>query len=255
MDERIVYGVHPVMALLHAGRGDVARIYLASSHNKKIILAAAKACGVIVSTASKDTLTRMAGTQKHQGVVASVVSKRYRTLDEILEIPAARKEPPFIWVLDGVEDPRNLGAILRTMDAVGAHGVVIPKHRAAGITATVSKTSAGADAYVAIAQAGNVSTTVSQLKKEGLWVVGMAHTAKLHYDQYDFSGPVAIVVGGESGGIHQKVLEQCDQTISLPMRGTVSSLNVSVAVGVVGYEVVRQRTRRSYDASIAQYPL
>ncbi|MBI3359302.1 MAG: 23S rRNA (guanosine(2251)-2'-O)-methyltransferase RlmB, partial [Nitrospirae bacterium] len=143
--------------------------------------------------------------------------------------------------LDSVEDPRNLGAILRTAEAAGVHGVILPKRRASGLSPVVGKTSAGATAHLPIARVTNLSQTIDQLKRDEIFIVGMDATAKSSYLENDYRGPVAIVVGGEGGGIHHKILERCDQTISLPMRGVIESLNVSVAVGIVAYEVLRQR--------------
>ena len=239
----IVYGLHPVLEMLRSGRS-IGKLYLAlhkSERENDEIRILARQQRVPLVSVHKEELTAITGTTKHQGVAAMVASELYQDLDALLAVSAKRQEPPFFFLLDSVEDPRNLGAILRTAEAAGVHGVILPKRRAAGLSPVVGKTSAGATAHLPIARVTNLSQTIDQLKKEEVVIVGMDATSKTSYLQSDFRGPVAIVVGGEGGGIHRKVLERCDQVISLPMRGVVESLNVSVAVGIVAYEVLRQR--------------
>lgn len=243
-EEAVIYGVNPVLESLRADGKSLNKIYLLPNRSGKEIeeiRTLARQRHATVLTAERDALDRMARTAKHQGVVAFLSSQRYRDLDELLALSRKRKEPSFFFILDEIEDPRNLGAIIRTADAVGAHGVIIPERRAAGLTGVVSKASAGALAHFPVARVVNISSTIERLKKEHIWVVGVEAGSPTPYHQYDFKDPVAIVVGGEGKGIHQKVLERCDQVVSLPMRGHVASLNVSVAVGVVAYEVLKQR--------------
>lgn len=242
--EAVIYGVNPVLEALRAEGQTLNKIYLLPGRaGKEIdeIRTRARQQHATVLTAEREAMDRMARTAKHQGVVAFLSSQRYRDLDELLALSRKRNEPAFFFILDEVEDPRNLGAIIRTADAVGAHGIVIPERRAAGLTGVVSKASAGALAHFPVARVVNISATLDRLKKENIWIVGVEAGSKTSYVQYDFKDPVAIVVGGEGKGIHQKILEKCDQVVSLPMRGHVSSLNVSVAVGVVAYEVLKQR--------------
>jgi 23S rRNA (guanosine2251-2'-O)-methyltransferase len=239
----IVYGLHPVLEMLKSGR-PIGKIYLAISRSEREseeIRLHARQLGVSVVAVHKEELSKITGTTKHQGVAAIVSTESHHDLAELLAVSVKRQEPPFFFVVDSVEDPRNLGAILRTSEAAGVHGVILPKRRAAGLSPIVGKTSAGAMAHLPIARVTNLSQTIDRLKEDGILIVGMAAQSKTSYLQNDFKSPVAIVVGGEGGGIHQKILEKCDQVVSLPMRGLVSSLNVSVAVGIIAYEVLRQR--------------
>ncbi len=242
-ESEIVYGLHPVLEMLRSGK-PVGKIYLAlhkaDKENEEIRLLAHQQ-RVSLVTMHKDGLSKIAGTTKHQGVAAMISAESYQDLDALLVVSKKRKQPPFFFLLDSVEDPRNLGAILRTSEAAGVHGVILPKRRAAGLSPVVGKTSAGAMAHLPIARVTNLSQTIDQLKKDHISIVGMAATAKASYLESDFRCPVAIVVGGEGQGIHHKILEKCDQVVSLPMHGMVESLNVSVAVGIIAYEVLRQR--------------
>jgi 23S rRNA (guanosine2251-2'-O)-methyltransferase len=188
-------------------------------------------------------LDRMAGNNSHQGVVAVTSSKQYNDLNDIVE--ARRGHYSLIVVLDGVEDPHNLGAILRTADACGANGVVIPERRAAGITGTVAKSSAGASEHLPVAKVTNISRTLVELKEKELWIVGLDERGKQRYDQVDYKMNCAVVLGTEGKGLHDLVRKNCDFLVSIPMLGSVPSLNVSVAAGVVLYEVVRQRREKS----------
>jgi 23S rRNA (guanosine2251-2'-O)-methyltransferase len=188
-------------------------------------------------------LDRMASTASHQGVVAVTSSKQYADLDDI--IAARRGEHSLIIVLDGVEDPHNLGAILRTADAAGADGIVIPERRAAGVTGTVAKTSAGASEHLPIAKVTNIARTLEDLKTKEIWTVGLDERGKQNYDSVDYKMNCAVVLGAEGKGLHDLVAKKCDFLVSIPMLGKVPSLNVSVAAGVVLYEVVRQRRNAS----------
>ncbi|MFQ5580415.1 MAG: 23S rRNA (guanosine(2251)-2'-O)-methyltransferase RlmB [Nitrospiria bacterium] len=239
----VIYGVNPILESLRSGQS-LNKIYLLQNRRGKEIgeiRSRARGRHTTLLTVDRAELDRMARTTKHQGVVAVLSSEPYASLDDILRIAKSSKVSPFLIILDEVEDPRNLGAIIRTADAVGVHGVIIPERRAVGLTAVVSKVSAGALSHLPVARVVNLSTAVDRLKKEGLWVVGVDSGAPMRYDQYDFNGPIGVVVGSEGKGIRRKILDRCDQVISIPMRGHVSSLNVSVALGVVAYEVLRQR--------------
>jgi 23S rRNA (guanosine2251-2'-O)-methyltransferase len=184
-------------------------------------------------------LDQLAGNNSHQGVVAVTSTKQYNDLDDVIE--GKRGEHSLIVVLDGVEDPHNLGAILRTADAAGADGAIIPERRAAGITGTVAKASAGASAHLPVAKVTNIARTLEELKSKNIWTVGLDQRAPQRYDQIDYKMDCAIVLGGEGKGLHDLVKRKCDFLVSIPMLGMVSSLNVSVAGGVVLYEAVRQR--------------
>lgn len=239
----VIYGVNPVKESLLADR-PVSKIYLLQNRRDQAIdtvRSLAKRRNIIVLSATREKLDQMAHTSKHQGMVAFLASQQSGSLDVLLQKPKPGGAMPFLFLIDGVEDPRNLGAIIRTVDAAGGDGVIIPSRRAAGLTATVAKASAGALAHLPVVQVNNLSPVIEQLKKEGYWVVGLDVGGKTSYLNYDFTGPVAIVVGGEGKGIRKKVIEKCDETLVLPMGGAVQSLNVAVAVGVLAYEVVRQR--------------
>lgn len=198
-----------------------------------------RANSVAVRFLPRIELERMARTGSHQGVVAVTSSKAYVDLDDL--IAAKRGQHSLIVVLDGVEDPHNLGAILRTADASGADGVVIPERRAAGVTGTVAKSSAGASEHLPVAKVTNISRTVEELKAKGLWIVGLDERGRQNYDEVDYKMDCAVVLGAEGKGLHDLVSRKCDFLVSIPMLGQVPSLNVSVAAGVVLYEVVRQR--------------
>src|SRR5450432_4681459 len=195
--------------------------------------------GVAVRFLSRAELDEMAGNNGHQGVVAITSGKRYIDLDDV--IAAKRGEYSLLVVLDGIEDPHNLGAILRTADASGADGVVIPERRAAGVTGTVAKASAGASEHLPVAKVTNISRTLEQLKSQNIWTVGLDERAPQSYDSIDYNMDCALVLGGEGKGVHDLVRKHCDFLVSIPMLGKVPSLNVSVAGGIVLYEIVRQR--------------
>ena len=192
---------------------------------------------------SRPELDRMAGNNAHQGVVAVTSAKQYNDLDDV--VAAKRGQFSLVVVLDGVEDPHNLGAILRTADAAGADGVVIPERRAAGVTPTVTKASAGASEHLPIAKVTNIGRTLEELKSKNLWIVGLDERAPQNYDSLDYKMDCAIVLGAEGKGVHELVRKKCDFMISIPMLGKVSSLNVSVAAGVMLYEIVRQRREKA----------
>lgn len=199
--------------------------------------------GVAVRLLPRLELDRMAGSASHQGVVAVTSSKQYSDLDDVID--RKRGDYSLVIVLDGIEDPHNLGAVLRTADASGADGVVVPERRAAGVTATVAKASAGASEHLPVAKVTNIARTLEELKSKGLWIVGLDERGKQNYDEVDYNMDCAIVLGAEGRGLHDLVSRKCDFLVSIPMLGKVPSLNLSVAAGVVLYEVVRQRRKTS----------
>jgi len=205
------------------------------------IVGLARSQGLVVQEVEQVKLDAVADGVKHQGVIAMVAPVAYAEIEDILAVAVSRGEPPFIVLLDELEDPHNLGAILRTADATGVHGVLIPKRRSCPLSATVAKTSAGAVEYVPVARVGNVAQTIERLKKDGLWVVGAdAEGDKKYYDA-DLRGPILLVIGSEGQGLGRLTKESCDFMVNIPMRGAISSLNASVACSLLLYEVMRQR--------------
>ncbi len=194
----------------------------------------------IIQFVSKERLTQLAQNQNHQGVVAYAAAYDYASMEEMLQKARERGEDPFLIFLDGIEDPHNLGAIIRTANQAGAHGVVIPKRRAVGLTATVAKTSAGAIYYTPVAKVTNLSSAMDELKAQGMWFVCADMDGDLMYN-LNLRGPIGLVIGNEGEGVSRLVREKCDLIASIPMRGQIDSLNASVAAGVLAYEVVRQR--------------
>ena len=204
------------------------------------ILREAKKRDTIVNFVQRERLDQISGTGKHQGVVAYAAAYAYSQVEDMLALAREKGEPPFLFLLDGIEDPHNLGAIIRTANLAGAHGVIIPKRRAAGLTATVAKTSAGALNYTPVARVTNLVAVMEELKKEGLWVVCADMAGETMY-RLNLKGPIGLVIGNEGEGVSRLVKEHCDLTASIPMKGDIDSLNASVAAGVLAYEIVRQR--------------
>lgn len=200
----------------------------------------AKKHDTIVQFVKKERLDQMSETGRHQGAIAYAAAYEYVGVEDILENAAKKGEPPFVFLLDGIEDPHNLGAIIRTANLAGAHGVIIPKRRAAGLTAAVARTSAGALNYTPVAKVTNLASTIKDLKKEGLWFA-CADMAGDEMYGLSLTGPIGLVIGGEGGGVSRLVKEQCDFSARIPMHGDIDSLNASVAAGVLAYEIVRQR--------------
>ncbi len=194
----------------------------------------------IVQYVSKERLDQMSRTGKHQGVIAMAAAYEYAAVEDILQAAKDKGEPPFIIILENIEDPHNLGAIIRTANLSGAHGIIIPKRRAVGLTAAVARTSAGAIHYTPVAKVTNISSTIEELKKEGLWFVCADMDGEIMY-QLDLKGPIGLVIGNEGEGVSRLVKEKCDFTAAIPMKGDIDSLNASVAAGVLAYEIVRQR--------------
>lgn len=206
----------------------------------KSILREAKKTDCIINFVKKERLDQMSESGKHQGVIAYAAAFEYSTVDEIMELARSKNEDPFVILLDGIEDPHNLGAMIRTANLVGAHGVIIPKRRAAGLTATVVKASAGALNYTPVAKVTNIAQTMEELKKEGLWFVCADMGGEEMY-KLNLKGPIGLVIGNEGEGVSRLVREKSDFVASIPMKGDIDSLNASVAMGVLSYEIFRQR--------------
>lgn len=196
----------------------------------------------IINFVVKERLDQLSATGHHQGVIAQASAYEYATVEDILENARKKGEPPFIFLLDGIEDPHNLGAIIRTANLAGAHGVIIPKRRAVGLTATVARTSAGALNYTPVAKVTNLNAVMEELKKEGLWFVCADMGGETMY-RLNLTGPIGLVIGNEGDGVSKLVKEHCDMVASIPMKGDIDSLNASVAAGVLAYEIVRQRMK------------
>lgn len=200
----------------------------------------AKKHDTMIKFVAKERLDQMSETGKHQGVIAYAAAYEYAQVEDMLKLAEEKGEPPFLFLLDNIEDPHNLGAIIRTANLAGAHGVIIPKNRAVGLTATVARTSAGALNYTPVAKVTNLAKTIEELKKEGLWFV-CADMGGTQMYQLDLKGPIGLVIGNEGEGVGRLVKEKCDFVASIPMKGDIDSLNASVAAGVLAYEIVRQR--------------
>ncbi|HTS35422.1 MAG TPA: 23S rRNA (guanosine(2251)-2'-O)-methyltransferase RlmB [Candidatus Solibacter sp.] len=241
-----IYGINSVAEALKARGRAFEWVGMAKErHDIRLqrLIEECRKLGIPVRFVQRTELDQMAGNAAHQGVVAVTSAKQYNDLADV--IAAKRGEYSLMVVLDGVEDPHNLGAILRTADAAGANGIVIPERRAAGVTGTVTKASAGASEHLPIAKVTNIARTIEKLKDSNIWTVGLDERSKQTYDAIDYNMDCAIVLGGEGKGLHDLVKKKCDFLVSIPMLGKVPSLNVSVAAGVVLYEVVRQRHARA----------
>jgi len=241
--EELVAGKHPVLEALRSGR-ELNKIWIAEGAQKTLtgpIVAEAKKQGVVVQYVDKRKLDSMVPGVAHQGVVAQAAAFAYAEVEDLLALAGKRGELPFILLLDEIEDPHNLGSILRTAECTGVHGVVIPKRRSASLNATVMKTSAGAAEHVAVARVTNLAQTIDKLKEAGVWVAGTDVSAAQDVYGMKFDMPLAIVIGNESKGMGRLIKEKCDFLVKLPMLGQLNSLNASVAAGVLMYEVVRQR--------------
>ncbi len=238
-----IEGRNAVMEALRAGR-PLDKIYIAKGEVDKTlghIASTARAAGCVVVETDRRKLDAMSSTHAHQGVIALAAVREYCTVADILDIAAQRGEPPFVVVCDEVSDPHNLGAILRTAECVGVHGVIIPKRRSAGLTAIVDKASAGAAEHMAVARVPNLTAALKELKAAGLWVYGTAAGGKNALWETDLKGPLCLVIGSEGDGMGRLVEENCDFLVSIPMKGQISSLNASAAAAVLLYEALRQR--------------
>ena len=241
-EEFKIEGRHPVMEAFRAGR-TIDKLFVLDGCEDgpvKSIIRAAKKQDTYIRFVKKERLDQLSETHQHQGVIAMAAAYSYSTVEDILAIAREKNEDPFIFLLDGIEDPHNLGAIIRTANLAGAHGVIIPKHRAVGLTGVVAKTSAGALNYTPVAKVANLGQTIDQLKKEGLWFVCGHMGGDVMY-RLNLKGPIGRVVGNEGEGVSRLVREKCDHIASIPMKGDIDSLNASVAAGILAYEIVRQR--------------
>lgn len=242
MKQEYIVGRNPVLEVLKAEK-EIDKIYVAKGELKgsiKKIISIAKDKNIVIQYVDKKKLDQIAPGANHQGVAALVTPYDYYSIDDILNKAKESKEPPFIIILDGIEDPHNLGAIIRTAECAGVHGIIIPKRRAAHVTETVYKSSAGAVEHMLIAKVSNIPSTIDRLKDDGLWIYGADANGENYYFDTELKGPVALVIGSEGKGISKLVKEKCDFLVKIPMYGKISSLNASNAASILIYEVVRQ---------------
>lgn len=238
----MLYGLHAVREALRAGSRPLQRLLVQRTDRQFAdLVEQAKAQRIPIHIEPAPAFDRLVPDGKHQGVIAFVAAKAYSSTEDILQLARDKAEPPFVVILDGVEDPHNLGAIIRTAEAAGVHGIFIPERRAAGLTAVVGKTSAGALEHMLIARVVNLSRLMKELKEAGLWIYGVQPAAPVEFTAVDLTGPIALVFGGEGGGIRHGVGLACDGLVRIPMKGKVGSLNVAAAVAVTLFEGVRQR--------------
>ena len=242
---RVVYGMNPVRELLRAGAEGITELWLAEGGERPRAFAEleriARDHGAKVRTAPRQRLDRLAGVTQHQGIVAVVADYRYREVDDILEVARKAGKPPLLVLLDGVEDPHNLGAVVRSAHALGAHGVVLPRDRAASVTPSAAKASAGAVEHLPIARVTNLVRTLEELKEAGVWTVAAVPDGDVELSSVDLRGPIALVIGGEGQGVRPLVRKSCDHAARIPMAGRVGSLNASAAAAIAIYEAMRQR--------------
>lgn len=241
----ILIGRNPILEAIKSDR-DINKILIASGEKEgsiNSIIKLAKDKGIVIQFVDKSKLDFVSNKKNHQGIIAYVSIKNYVELDDILGDIKSKGEDAFLIILDGITDPNNLGSILRTANAVGAHGVIIPKRRAASLTTVVSKVSAGAIEYVPVSRVTNISRTIEELKEKGIWVVGTDSSSTSTFYKSNLKGPLAIVIGDEGNGISRLVLEKCDFVVNIPMLGKIPSLNAAVAGAVMMYEVLKQRSK------------
>ena len=242
-NDGIIEGRNAVIEALRAGV-TIDKIFIMKGETDATlghIASTAREAGIVVVDADRRKLDGMSRTHSHQGVIAQAAVREYATVDDILNAARAKGENPLIVVCDELSDPHNLGAVIRTADAAGAHGVIIPKRRSAGLTAVVAKTSAGAVAHVPVARVPNITALLKELKEEGIWVFGTAAEGSIPMYQADLTGPAAIVIGNEGDGMSPLVRKNCDVMVNIPMKGRISSLNASAAASILLYEALRQR--------------
>ena len=241
--ENLLEGRNALTEALSSGR-TIDKVFVAEGDTDRALArlaAMAKQAGAVVVPTDRRKLDQMSATGAHQGVIAVVAAHSYATIDDIFEKAAESGEPPLIVICDELSDPHNLGAILRSAECAGAHGVIIPKRRSVGLTATVAKASAGAMEYMKVARVTNLSSAIQELKDKGVWIFGTAAEGSIPMYRADLKGPAAIVIGNEGDGMSQLVRKNCDVTVSIPMNGNISSLNASAAASILLYEAVRQR--------------
>ena len=241
-----IEGRNSVLELLESGR-DINKIFVTrgekhGSINK--ILAIARERKIIVVEKSQKQMEEMAQEENYQGVIAIVPPFEYVEVEDILAYANEKQEPPFVLILDGIEDPHNLGSIIRTAETAGVHGIIIPKRRAVSVNSTVNKASAGAVEHMKIARVTNITDTIDQLKQAGLWICGTDINAEKYYYNQDLTGPLGIVIGNEGKGISEKVKKNCDFSVKIPMKGKIQSLNAAVSTGIIVYEAVKQRIKQ-----------
>ena len=242
IDECVVFGRNAVKELLASGR-DIEKVYIQSGEREgsvNVLIGIASERKIPIVEVDKLKLDNLTAGAHHQGIVAMASERNYATVEDILAYAREKGEPPFIIILDGVEDPHNLGAIIRTAEASGVHGIIIPKRRSASLNATVAKSASGALEYMKVARVTNIASEIEKLKKHGIWVFGADMDGK-PYTNFDYDIPLALVIGNEGKGIGKLISSKCDEIISLPMNGKINSLNASVAAGILMYEVVRKR--------------
>lgn len=243
-EEFTIEGRNAVMEAFRSGK-TIDRLFILDGCQDgpvKSILREAKKGDTIINFVKKERLDQLSETGKHQGVIAYAAAYEYASIDDMFKLAEEKDEPPFLILLDNIEDPHNLGAIIRTANQAGAHGVIIPKRRAAGLTATVARTSAGALNYTPVAKVTNLSAAIEELKERGIWFVCADMNGDIMY-HLNLTGPIGLVIGSEGEGVGRLVKEKCDYTAAIPMKGDIDSLNASVAAGVLAYEIVRQRMK------------
>ncbi|WP_041591719.1 23S rRNA (guanosine(2251)-2'-O)-methyltransferase RlmB [Thermoanaerobacter mathranii] len=241
-EQDVIFGRNPVMEAIKSGK-EIEKIYISKTAKGNIskIINLAKEAGIVVSTTDNETLSKLAGSQNHQGIVALSAVYQYFEVEDLLEYAEQKKEKPFLLILDEITDPHNLGAIIRSAEAFGVHGIIIPKRRAVGVNATVVKTSAGAVEHMKIAKVSNINNTIRNLKERGLWIVGTDVNGGKSFEEIDYDFPVALVIGNEGKGVSKLVLQNCDFVVKIPMKGKINSLNASVAASLLVYQVVSKR--------------
>jgi 23S rRNA (guanosine2251-2'-O)-methyltransferase len=245
MDKDLVYGRNAVTEAL-GGKRNVKEVYFSTTAARGSfdrMIGVLKSRGIRFESRSPAWLDRFAGSDSHQGVVAVVDSPRYASVSEILKLAESRREPPFLIILDGIEDPQNLGSIIRSAECAGVHGIIIPEYKAVGVTPSVVKVAAGATEHIKIARVGKLPPVLDELRDEGLKVVGADPEAKARYYNTPLGGGIALVIGSEASGMKRMVRDACDVLVSIPLRGRLGSLNAAVAAAILMFEVVRQRSR------------
>ena len=243
--EDIVIGRNSVLELIKSGK-DINKLYIQKGNRHgsiNEIISRARENKIVIKEVEKNKLDEMCENQNHQGVIATVPPFEYSDIDDILNLAKQKNEDPFIIILDEIEDPHNLGSIIRTAECVGAHGVIIPKRRSAEVNSTVNKSSAGAVQYVKVARVNNLNDTIKYLKENDVWIYGTDAGAKSYYNEQNYKGGVAIVIGSEGYGMNKLVAKNCDFLVKIPMKGKVNSLNASVSAAIMMYEVLNQRSK------------
>lgn len=242
VNETLIEGRNPVIEAIRAGK-TIDKIFVLDGCNDGPVMTIkreAKKNDIYIKYVAKERLDQLSETGRHQGVIAYAAAYEYSEIDDIFELAAKKNEAPFVFILDNIEDPHNLGAIIRTANLAGAHGVIIPKNRAVGLTATVARTSAGALNYTPVVKVTNIAKTIEELKDRGMWFACADMDGETMYN-LDLTGSMGLVIGNEGDGVSRLVKEKCDYVASIPMKGDIDSLNASVAAGVLGFEIVRQR--------------